>query len=90
MSTVGCSGTVVQYISVQVTLSDSVHHPLASFEAFTSAPGSSSGHHIEGIIEIIAEVGALVLYFPPYSPDYNPIKEPFQTVKQVKSNGYGS
>ncbi len=34
-------------------------------------------HHVEGIVEMIHEVGALVHFLPPYSPDYNPIEEAF-------------
>ena len=38
-------------------------------------------HHVEGIVEMIHEVGALVHFLPPYSPDYNPIEEAFSKVK---------
>ncbi len=37
-------------------------------------------HHVEGIVEMIHEVGSLVHFLPPYSPDYNPI-EAFSKVK---------
>ena len=30
---------------------------------------NASTHHVEGVKEIINEVGALLLYLPPYSPD---------------------
>ena len=39
-------------------------------------------HHVEGIVDMIQEVGALVIFLPPYSPDYNPIEEAFSDVKQ--------
>ena len=38
-------------------------------------------HHVEGVKEIINEVGALLLYLPPYSPDFNPIEELFSKLK---------
>jgi len=31
-------------------------------------------HKVDGIADIIASVGASVVYLPPYSPDYNPIE----------------
>ena len=40
-------------------------------------------HHVEGITEMIEEVGALVHFLPPYSPDYNPIEEAFSKVKST-------
>ncbi len=40
-------------------------------------------HHVEGITEMIQEVGALVQFLPPYSPDYNPIEEAFSKVKST-------
>ena len=38
-------------------------------------------HHVDGIVDMIHEVGALVHFLPPYSPDYNPIEEAFSKVK---------
>ena len=38
---------------------------------------NSSIHHVDGIADMIQEVGALVMYLPPYSPCYNPIEELF-------------
>ncbi len=35
-------------------------------------------HHVEGITEMMQEVGALVQFLHPYSPNYNPIEEAFQ------------
>ena len=37
--------------------------------------------HVDGIVDLINEVGALVLFLPPYSPDYNPIEEAFSKLK---------
>ena len=36
---------------------------------------NSSIHHVDGIADMIQEVGALVMYLPPYH--YNPIEELF-------------
>ena len=38
-------------------------------------------HHVDAVIHMIHEVGALVHFLPPYSPDYNPIEEAFSKVK---------
>ena len=47
-------------------------------------------HHVDGIMSMVEEVGALVLFLPPYSPDYNPIEELFSklkaTIKQYEVN----
>lgn len=42
---------------------------------------NASIHHSEKVIELIASVGALLIYLPPYSPDLNPIEEAFSSVK---------
>ena len=44
---------------------------------------NASIHHIEGVKEMINEVGALLLYLPLYSPDYNPIEELFSKLKYM-------
>ena len=44
---------------------------------------NASIHHIDGVVEMIQSVGALVLFLPPYSPDYNPIEEAFSKVKTL-------
>lgn len=33
-----------------------------------------AAHKVDGVEDILAEVGARPLYLPPYSPDYNPIE----------------
>lgn len=38
-------------------------------------------HHIDEIVRMIYEVGALVHFLPPYSPDYNPIESMFSKLK---------
>ena len=47
-------------------------------------------HHVDGIMSMVEQVGALVLFLPPYSPDYNPIEELFSklkvTIKQYEEN----
>ena len=40
-------------------------------------------HHITNIVEMIQQLGTLVLFLPPYSPDYNPIKEAFSKEKST-------
>lgn len=44
---------------------------------------NASIHHIDGIVEMIQEVGSLVLFLPPYSPDFNPIEELFSKLKKI-------
>ena len=44
---------------------------------------NASIHHVDGIIDLIVSVGALVIFLPPYSPDYNPIEETFSKVKTL-------
>ena len=44
---------------------------------------NASTHHVNGISELIATAGSLLIYLPPYSPDYNPIEEAFSKVKTV-------
>lgn len=44
---------------------------------------NASIHHVDGIVHMIEEVGALVLFLPPYSPDYNPIEEAFGKLKVI-------
>ena len=41
---------------------------------------NASIHHVDGIMTMVEDVGALVLFLPPYSPDYNPIEELFNLV----------
>ena len=45
---------------------------------------NASIHHVQGIVEMINEVGALVLFLPPYSPDFNPIEEVFSKLKALE------
>jgi len=40
-----------------------------------------TSHKVAGIADIIASVGASVVYLPPYSPDYNPIEMMCSTMK---------
>ena len=42
---------------------------------------NASIHHVDGIVQMIQDAGALVLFLPPYSPDQNPIEEAFSKVK---------
>ena len=44
---------------------------------------NASIHHVDGIMDLIAGVGALLIFLPPYSPDYNPIEEAFSKVKTL-------
>lgn len=51
---------------------------------------NASIHHVDGIVDIdmIQEVGAMVMFLPPYSPDLNPIEELFSKLKKtIKING---
>ena len=48
---------------------------------------NASIHHVQGIMSMVEEVGALVLYLPPHSPDFNPIEELFSKIKTtIKDN----
>lgn len=38
-------------------------------------------HHLDDVVDMIHEVGALVHFLPPYSPDYNPIESMFSKLK---------
>ena len=38
-------------------------------------------HHVQEIVAMIEQVGAIVHFLPPYSPDLNPIEEAFSKVK---------
>ena len=38
-------------------------------------------HHVDKVVSLIEEVGAIVIYLPPYSPDIMPIEECFSKVK---------
>ena len=38
---------------------------------------NASTHHVEGIVDMIEEVGALAMFLPPYSPDFNPLNHSF-------------
>ncbi|XP_065892893.1 uncharacterized protein [Dysidea avara] len=40
-------------------------------------------HSVNGIVEMIQQVGAIVMFLPPYSPDFNPIEEMFSKVKKT-------
>ena len=40
-------------------------------------------HHVDAVVKMVHEVGALVHFLPPYSPDYNPIEEAFSKVKAL-------
>ena len=42
---------------------------------------NASIHHSEKVCDLVASVGALLIYLPPYSPDLNPIEEAFSSVK---------
>ena len=42
---------------------------------------NASIHHSEKVSDLVASVGALLIYLPPYSPDLNPIEEAFWSVK---------
>ncbi len=40
-----------------------------------------SVHHVEGIVDMIHKVGALVHFLPPLSPNHNPIEEAVSKVE---------
>lgn len=42
-----------------------------------------SSHKVEGIVEALEAVGALVVYLPPYSPDFSPIEQFWSKVKGI-------
>ena len=44
---------------------------------------NASIHHVDGIVDMIQEVGAMVMFLPPYSPDFNPIEELFSKLKKT-------
>ena len=44
---------------------------------------NASIHHVDGIVEMIQSVGAVVTFLPPYSPDYSPTQEAFSKLKTL-------
>jgi len=44
---------------------------------------NASIHFVDGIVVMIQQVGAIVIFLPPYSPDFNPIEELFSKVKKT-------
>ena len=40
-------------------------------------------HHVEYVMSMITQVGAMLHFLPPYSPDYNPIEMMFSKVKST-------
>ncbi|MEZ5931370.1 MAG: transposase [Alphaproteobacteria bacterium] len=42
-----------------------------------------SAHKVDGVRQVIENVGASVLYLPPYSPDLNPIEQVFAKIKAI-------
>lgn len=44
---------------------------------------NASIHHVDGIVSMIEEVGAMVMFLPPYSPDFNPIELLFSKLKRT-------
>lgn len=42
-----------------------------------------SSHKVDGVRQLIENVGAAVLYLPPYSPDLNPIEKAWAKLKQL-------
>ena len=48
---------------------------------------NASIHHVDDVVGLINEVGALVHFLPSYSPDLNPIEEAFSKVKNEMKKG---
>lgn len=42
---------------------------------------NASIHHVDKVVPLVEEVGAIVIFLPPYSPDIMPIEECFSNVK---------
>lgn len=42
---------------------------------------NASIHHVQPVVRMIEEAGALPIFLPPYSPDFMPIEECFSKVK---------
>lgn len=48
---------------------------------------NASIHHVERVVNLIEETGAMVLFLPPHSPDIMPIEECFSKVKSyIRAN----
>ena len=48
---------------------------------------NASIHHVERVVNLIEETGAMVMFLPPYSPDIMPIEECFSKVKSyIRAN----
>ena len=46
---------------------------------------NASIHHVDGIMDLIAGVGALLIFLPLYSPDYNPIEASSKVKTLIKA-----
>ena len=44
---------------------------------------NASIYHVERVVRLIEDTGAMVLFLPPYSPDIMPIEECFSKVKKL-------
>ena len=42
---------------------------------------NASIHHVDSVVQLIQNTGALIQFLPPYSPDLNPIEEAFSKLK---------
>lgn len=42
---------------------------------------NASVHHVEGVTELLENLGVQIYFLPPYTPDFNPIEELFPKVK---------
>ena len=47
-------------------------------------------HHVQPVIDVLHDVGILLMFLPPYSPDYNPIELAFADVKRYLKQHEGA
>ena len=48
---------------------------------------NASIHFVDEIVEMIQQLGAIIIFLLPYSPYFNPIEELFSKVKKKPSSG---
>jgi transposase len=55
---------------------------------------NTSSHKVKGVVDVIEEKGAYVLWLPTYSPDLNPVEQMWSKVKahlrRVKARTLGA
>lgn len=87
LSSIKIDGTCVPMINSGALTGELFKKYLEEFLAPTLKKGdivvmdNLSSHKVDGVIKIIENVGAKVIFLPPYSPDFNPIELMWSKIK---------